>query len=79
MTALVEIYGSNVFNDSVMRQSLPKDIYKSLRKTIEEQSAARPEGCGCRCLGDERLGDQQRCNPFHPLVPADDRHYRGEA
>ena len=36
MTALVDIYGSNVFNDQVMRQSLPKEIYKSLRQTIEE-------------------------------------------
>jgi len=24
VTALVDIYGSNVFNDSVMRQTLPK-------------------------------------------------------
>ena len=33
---LVDIYGSNVFNDSVMRQMLPKEIYKSLRQTIED-------------------------------------------
>jgi len=43
MTNLVEIYGSNVFNDSVMRQSLPKDIYQSLRKTIEEQVPLDPK------------------------------------
>ncbi len=30
-----EIYGSLVFNDKVMRQRLPKDIYKAVRKTIE--------------------------------------------
>ncbi|NLG02588.1 MAG: glutamine synthetase type III [Clostridia bacterium] len=30
-----EIFGSMVFNDAVMREKLPKDIYKSLRKTIE--------------------------------------------
>lgn len=29
-----EIYGSLVFNDSVMRARLPKEVYKSLRKTI---------------------------------------------
>ncbi|MDO8577988.1 MAG: glutamine synthetase III [Dehalococcoidales bacterium] len=43
MTALVEIYGSDVFNDSVMRQSLPKDVYQSLRKTIEEQVPLDPK------------------------------------
>ncbi len=30
-----EIFGSMVFNDETMREKLPKDIYKSLRKTIE--------------------------------------------
>ena len=29
------IFGSNVFNDSVMRSSLPKEVYKSLKKTME--------------------------------------------
>src|ERR1035437_8594862 len=41
--SMVEIYGSNVFNDSVMRQSLPKEIYKSLRKTIEDQLPLDPQ------------------------------------
>ncbi|MBR6452704.1 MAG: glutamine synthetase III [Lachnospiraceae bacterium] len=31
-----EIFGSMVFNDTIMRDKLPKDIYKSLRKTIED-------------------------------------------
>ena len=43
MTALVDIYGSNVFNDSVMRQTLPKEIYKSLRQTIEEGLPLDPQ------------------------------------
>ena len=30
-----EIFGENVFNDVVMRSSLPKEVYKSLRKTID--------------------------------------------
>lgn len=30
-----ELYGSLVFNDKVMKNKLPKDIYKALRKTIE--------------------------------------------
>lgn len=33
-----EIFGSMVFNDDVMRARLPKDTYKSLKKTISEGS-----------------------------------------
>jgi glutamine synthetase len=41
--ALTDIYGSNVFNDAVMRQSLPKETYKSFRKTIEEGVPLDPQ------------------------------------
>ena len=34
MTNIPELYGSMVFNDSVMRAKLPKEVYKSLKKTI---------------------------------------------
>ena len=30
-----ELFGCNVFNDVVMRSTLPKEVYKSLRKTID--------------------------------------------
>lgn len=30
-----ELYGSLVFNDSIMRSKLPKDMYKALKKTIQ--------------------------------------------
>ena len=33
-----ELFGSLVFNDKVMRDKLPKDIYKALRKTIENNT-----------------------------------------
>jgi len=36
MSHLSEIFGSNVFNDAVMRDRLPKATYKALRKTIDE-------------------------------------------
>ena len=36
MKDVPELFGSMVFNDAVMRDRLPKDIYKSIRKTIEE-------------------------------------------
>ncbi|NLD51059.1 MAG: glutamine synthetase type III, partial [Clostridiaceae bacterium] len=34
--SLSEVFGSNVFNDSAMREHLPKATYKALMKTIEE-------------------------------------------
>ena len=36
MNKILEVFGSKVFNDAVMRERLPKEIYKSLRKTISE-------------------------------------------
>ncbi|MBR4993147.1 MAG: glutamine synthetase III, partial [Lachnospiraceae bacterium] len=33
-----ELYGSLVFNDKVMRDKLPKDVYKALKKTIDNNT-----------------------------------------
>ena len=33
---LSTIFGSNVFNDSVMRSKLPKNVYVSLKQTIKD-------------------------------------------
>lgn len=33
---VAEIFGENVFNDTVMQERLPKKVYKELKKTIEE-------------------------------------------
>ncbi len=35
-TSLNDVFGSNVFNDAVMKEILPKTTYKALRKTIDE-------------------------------------------
>jgi glutamine synthetase len=42
-TALSQVFGSNVFNDSVMRQTLPKATYQALKKTIETGSSLDPQ------------------------------------
>ena len=36
MFNVADIFGENVFNDTVMQERLPKKVYKNLRKTIEE-------------------------------------------
>ena len=35
-TRVPELFGSMVFNDEVMKERLPKDIYKALHKTMDE-------------------------------------------
>ncbi|MBQ8340328.1 MAG: glutamine synthetase III [Clostridia bacterium] len=37
-----EIFGSMVFNEDVMRQRLPREVFKSLKKTIEERNEIDP-------------------------------------
>lgn len=39
---VAEIFGENVFNDAVMRERLPKSVYKKLRKTIVEGTELEP-------------------------------------
>lgn len=43
MKELSKIFGSLVFNDNVMREKLPKDVYKVLRKTIDEGKPIDPK------------------------------------
>ena len=37
-----EIFGCDVFNDSVMQDRLPKKVYRELKKTIEEGKELLP-------------------------------------
>ena len=34
--SLIDIFGCNVFNDATMKERLPKETYKALKKTIDE-------------------------------------------
>jgi glutamine synthetase len=40
---LTEVFGSNVFNDKIMKQLLPKEIYRALKATIEKDVPLKPE------------------------------------
>ena len=37
-----EIFGKNVFNDAVMKDRLPKNVYKKLKKTVEDGAELDP-------------------------------------
>lgn len=40
--SIMDIFGTNVFNEKAMRQYLPKSIYYELRKTIEGRKELDP-------------------------------------
>ena len=37
-----EVFGKNVFNESVMRERLPKNVFKKLKQTIENGADLDP-------------------------------------
>ncbi|MBQ3199353.1 MAG: glutamine synthetase III [Firmicutes bacterium] len=42
MTNVPELFGSNVFNENVMKERLPKAVYKALKKTIQSGNPLDP-------------------------------------
>lgn len=40
---LTKIFGSNVFNEKVMKELLPKEVYKALKETIEKDTPLKPD------------------------------------
>jgi glutamine synthetase len=40
---LTELFGSNVFNDKVMKERLPKQVYGAMKETIERDVPLRPD------------------------------------
>ncbi|OUP57459.1 glutamine synthetase III [Butyricicoccus pullicaecorum] len=42
MSKVPELFGSMVFNESVMKERLPKDVFKALKSTITEGTALDP-------------------------------------
>ena len=53
---VAEIFGEKVFNLPTMKARLPKDIYKSLLKTINDGSKLDISRCGSCCKRNEGLG-----------------------
>ncbi len=43
MAKMHDLFGSNVFNDAVMQERLPKDTYKALKKTIDDGRRLDPD------------------------------------
>ena len=58
-----ELFGCDVFNDSVMQDRLPKKVYKELKKTIEEGKELSMEVADVvGCPRDEGMGHREGCH-----------------
>ena len=65
------IFGSMVFNDAVMKERLPKDTYRALRKTIEDGTPLELDVANV-VANAIRMGGGKRSHAFYPLVSAHD-------
>ena len=84
---VMEIYGSKVFNEHVMKERLPSATYKSLKDTLHKGAPLDIEVAnvvasvmkrwamelGASGQRHEALGHGAGRDPFYPLVPAADR------
>ena len=71
-----ETFGSMVFNEAVMKERLPRDIYKALKPlpTAPLELDVVNVAASVR-----RTGQLKRCYSFHSLVSAHDRCYGRKA
>ena len=56
MSTVTEIFGCNVFNDSVMRERLPKDVFMQVQRSINDGKRLDSAAANGRCKRDEGLG-----------------------
>ena len=66
ITNVPELFGSMVFNDTVMKERLPKDVYKNAEEDHARGHRDRRQCCCCCCNGNEGLGDRARAQPTTP-------------
>ena len=70
--SVTEVFGTNVFNDKVMRERLPKDVYKSLKKTIEGNEPLDPSSADviANAMKDWAVekGAAHFCHWFQPMT-----------
>ncbi len=74
MGTITEVFAAQVFNDAVMKEKLPKDVYKSLKKTIDEGkpldvSVANTVAAAMKDWA-TALGATHFSHWFHPLTGA---------
>ena len=76
MSKIKEMFGSMVFNDSVMKERLPHADYKALRRAIE---SGRELNRDIADVVANAMKDWAIEKPFYPLVSAHERRDRRKA
>ena len=71
---VAEIFGENVFNDSVMQERLPKKVYKELKRTIQEGKELEQSIADVVAHEMKEWAIEKRCDALFTLVSAS---YRG--
>ena len=64
---VMEIYGSKVFNEHVMKERLPSATYKSLEKTLHKGAPLDIEVANVVASVMKRWATGAGCHPLHPL------------
>ena len=67
---VAEIFGKNVFNETVMRERLPKSVFKKLKKTIEDGTELDPSIADVVAHAMKDWADRERSDSLYSLVPA---------
>ena len=72
LETLPEIFGAYVFNDVVMKERLPKTVYKSIKKTIDEGEKLDPAIADVVASAMKdwamELGATHYCHWFQPMT-----------
>ena len=79
MKTISDVFGSLVFNDTVMQARLPKATYRALQETIQKGSRLDPEVANIVANAMKDWAVEKGRHPFHPLVPAHDGRHGGKA
>jgi len=70
--SVTDVFGSNVFNDTVMRERLPKDVYKSLKRTMDGNQRLDPASADviANAMKDWAVekGAAHYCHWFQPMT-----------
>ena len=74
-TEIPTLYGSMIFSDKVMRSKLPKDMYKALRKTIDNNTHLELDVANSVAVAMKEWAVENGCYPLHTLVSTNDRIY----
>lgn len=67
---VADIFGENVFNDSVMRERLPKKTYQKMKEVISQGRELDPETADVVAHEMKEWAIEKGATPLYTLVPA---------